>query len=58
MYRVGIVCDNGILFINSNVFPTIQSAFDFMLEAQRLLNANMAIQDKNGKTILKKGVEL
>lgn len=58
MYRVGIVCDNGNVFINSKVFPTIQSAFDFMLDAQRLVDADMEIQDENGKTILRKGVKI
>lgn len=56
-YKVAIVCNNGNLFLNSKQFSTIQSAFDFMLEAQRLVDLNMAIQDENGKTILRKGVE-
>lgn len=58
MYKVGIVCDNGNLFINSKGFPTVKSAFDFMLEAQRLLDDRMAITDENGKIILRKGVEI
>ena len=58
MYKVGIICDNGSVFLNSTQFPTIQSAFDFMLEAQRLLDFNMTIEDENGKIILRKGVEI
>lgn len=58
MYKVAIVCDNGNLFMNSKEFPTIQSAFDFMLEAQRLTDLAMAIEDENGKTILRKGVQI
>ena len=56
-YKVAIVCDNGNLFMNSKEFPTIQSAFDFMLEAQQLVDLAMAIEDENGKMILRKGVK-
>lgn len=58
MYKVAIVCDNKKLFMNSEEFPTIQSAFDFMLEAQQLTDLAMAIQDENGKTILQKGIKI
>lgn len=58
MYRVGIVCDNGNLFINSKGFPTIGSALNFMIEAGRLLDERMAIQDEKGKTILQKGLKI
>ena len=58
MYKVAIVCDNGNLFLNSKEFPTIQSAFDFMLKAQRMTDLAMAIEDENGKTILQKGVKI
>ena len=58
MYKVAIVCDNTKLFMNSEEFPTIQSAFDFMLEAQSIMPLAMAIQDENGKTILQKGIKI
>ena len=58
MYRVGIVCNNGNWFLNSKRFPTIRSAFVFMWTSQRYLNEHMAIEDENGKTILRKGIQI